>query len=784
MQLQKLLSLILICCFILPTPIARSQEGGAQGTGTSSSGLGANPAMGEGFGATGAESSAAPGSTAVGGTSTSGTRNLPTDLTQQAQFYLQRITPGIQPGEPGPPLTRPTPPPTQPPAPETGRRQGEGEQPTLLPPEPPTELELLAKSMGITLTVFGSELFRQPPQTFQPVTNVPVGPDYVVGPGDTVNIVLWGAVQAEYSLPVDRNGQIAVPKVGVVHVSGLNFRQLREVLDREFARQYTNFQMNVTLANLRTITVYVVGQARFPGSYSISSLSTLVNALFASGGPSKYGSMRNIEVRRGKNTVVRFDMYDFLLRGDKSKDIRLLPEDVIFIPVAGERVGLAGPVKVPAIYELRQEQTLSQLLAMAGGLTPSAFKNRVQITRIKNRQQIILVEDDLELFLSGRRPDIILAAGDLVRIFPVPGQDIHIVRVGGAVQSPGEFGFRAGMRVSDLIVFAGGFLISTNLENAEITRVTPTQEGPRTTRIPVNLRLAMAGDARENRRLEPNDFLLVRHIPEWDLYKMVKIAGEVTFPGTYTIKKGETLSSVLTRAGGFTSNAFPRGAFFTRVAVRQEQTKHLHQAIDRMEAQLLASSAAATEAALDPKEAQRAAAVLGQQRQLIAKLREILPLGRVVIRLDDPERLRGTPWDIELQEGDSLVVPQVQQTVNVLGSVVSPTAVIYDPHLSLNDYIRRAGGASKTADVKQTFVIKANGSAVSRQSFRWFGTGWTGSEESFHLGGMKSLRLDPGDSIIVPEDFERINWLREIKDIATIIGQVALTAGVIIAATK
>lgn len=784
MPLKKLLSLILIMCFVLPTPVARGQEGTAAG----SPGLEApSVSRGPSIGPTGA-----PGTTT----------GTPADLSSQAQFYLQKISPmyqppAMQPTRPGPGMTQPQmmppqqvmpsqqtmPPTTMPtPPPEPGRQAREQLQG--LPPEPPTELEIMAQSQGLTLGVFGYDLFRQPPQTFQPVTDIPVGPDYVIGPGDTVNIVLWGSIQAEYSLVVDRNGQIAIPKVGVVHVSGLSFRQLREVLDREFARQYTNFQMNVTLANLRTITVYVVGQARFPGSYSISSLSTLVNALFASGGPSNRGSLRQIEVRRGKTTVVRFDMYDFLLRGDKSKDIRLMPEDVIFIPVAGQRVGIAGPVKVPAIYELRGEYTLSQLIDMAGGLTPSAFKNRVQITRIKDRQQVILVEDDLELFLSGRRPDIILAAGDLVRIFPVPGQDIRMVRIGGAVQNPGDFGYRPGMRVSDLIVFAGGFLISTNVDSAELTRVTPTPEGPKTTRIPVNLRLAMAGNSRENIPLQPNDFLLVRHIPEWDLYKMVNIAGEVTYPGTYTIKKGETLSSLLSRAGGFTRNAYPKGAFFTRVAVKQEQTKHLSQAIDRMESQLLASSAAATESALDPAEAKQASVVFAQQRQLIAKLREIVPLGRVVVRLDDPERLRGTPWDIELQEGDSLLVPPVQQTVNVLGSVVSPTAVVYDPHLSVNDYIRRAGGPSKTADVKQTFIIKANGSAVSRQSFRWFGTGWTGSEETLHFGGIKSLRLDPGDSVIVPEDFERINWLRELKDIASIIGQAALTAGVVIAATK
>lgn len=783
MRGKKLISLVLMVCFLTPAPLVRSQEGGTGSEGPTTSGTGMGTSMSPGTGTMGlGEAPAAPGMapSTPGVTSPSGT---PADLSSQAQFYLQKISPNLgQPDIQRLPPALPAKPPLQPPI-SPGTRPGEGEQ-AQLPPEEPTELELRAKAQGLNIGLFGYEFFRKIPASFQPMTQVPVGPDYIIGPGDTVRIIVWGSTQGEFALTVDRSGQIAIPKVGVVYVSGLNFKQLREVLDREFARQFNNFQMNVTLENLRSITVFVVGQARFPGSYTISSLSTLVNALFASGGPSNKGSMRNIEVRRNGCTVTRFDLYDFLLRGDKTKDIRLMPEDVIFIPVVGERVAIGGPVKIPAIYELKQESTLSELVHLAGGLAPTAFKNRVQMLRVKNRKEMVLVEDDLELFLSGQRSDINLIAGDLVKIFSVPSQDIRTVRVGGAVQNPGEFGFRPGMRLSDLIVFAGGFLLYSNLDQAEITRVAPTPQGPLTTRINVNLRAAVAGRSRENIPLQPNDYLLVRKIPDWDLYKLVQLGGEIIYPGTYTIKKGETLSSVLARAGGLSNSSYPRGAVFTRVAVKQEQTKHLKEAIDRIEAEMLAVNAAKTESEIDPKEAQRIAAVYQQQRQLIAKLRSITPLGRVVVRLDDPQRLRGTPWDIELQEGDSLFVPQVQQTVNVLGSVINPTAMVYDPHLSVRDYIRRAGGTSKTADSKQLFIIKAGGAAVSSQSFKWYGAGWTGSEETFHLGGIRSLRLDPGDSIVVPEDLERINWLREVKDIATILGQIALVAGVVVAATR
>ncbi len=659
MRGKKFISLVLMICFLTPAPAVRSQVRKPGETGPVYPGMGMETPTAPGGGVTAPGAVPTAPGMAPGAPGVAGQTGTATDLPSQAQFYLQRMSPTlgapeIQQVVPGQIPAKPVPP--QPPAPGLGPTQ------EVLPPikiEEPTELELRAKTQGLNISLFGYDFFQRAPANFLPVTQVPVGPDYLIGPGDTVRIILWGSIQGEFTLPVDRNGQIAVPKVGVVHVSGLNYRQLREVLDREFARQFTNFQMNVTLDNLRAITVFVVGQARFPGSYTVSSLSTLVSALFASGGPSKQGSMRGVEVRRGGRTVVRFDLYDFLLRGDKSKDIRLMPEDVIFIPVVGERVGIGGPVKVPAIYELRQECTLSDLIHLAGGLAPTAFKSRVQMLRVKNRKEMVLVEDDLELFLSGQRQDISLAGGDLVKIFPVSSQDIHVVRISGAVQNPGEFGFKSGMRVSDLILYANGFLISSNQDEAEITRVAPTPQGPLTTRLIINLRLAMAGNSKENIVLRPNDYLFVRNVPGWDLYKIMQLNGELRYPGKYTIKKGETLSSVLTRAGGFADNAYPKGAFFTREAVKQEQTKHLKQAVDRIEAEMLAVTSAQTQTELDPKEAQRMTTVYQQQRQLIAKLREITPLGRVVVRLDDPERLRGTPWDIELQEGDNLFVPQV-----------------------------------------------------------------------------------------------------------------------------
>ena len=681
--------------------------------------------------------------------------------------------------------------------------------------------ERRAVEFGLNVKQFGYSFFYKPPETFLPVQAVPVGPDYIIGPGDTIKVIVWGSVQGEYSLTVDRNGQISIPKVGVVQVSGLTYRQLREVMDREFARQYTNFQMNVTLDNLRTIQVYIVGQARFPGSYAVSSLSTLISALFAAGGPSKSGSMRNIQVRRGKTVVAHFDMYDFLFKGDKSKDIRLQTEDVIFIPPIGplaaigapvkESFGVAaekgkaealgskseqpqvggpmgqpgqpsqmgggmgqppqpllvgGPIKVPGIYELKNEKTLTDLLNLAGGLADTAFKGRVQVLRVQQHREMVLFEDDLNKVLTGKVRDIALVDGDFVKIFRVADLVERKVRLAGAVKKPGEFGLFDNMRVKDLIEYAGGLLMEANQQEAEITRVTITPQGPETSRIYISPRLALSGGTRDNILLKPNDYVFIRSVPDWNLYTLVKIEGEVKFPGNYAVKKGENLSSVLARAGGFTDKAYTKGAFFTREAVKKMQAEHLRQTIDRLEAEILATSAQKAQTAVEKEDVEQQKSVVAQQQAFLAKMRSIVPLGRVVIRLDDPERLRGTPDDLEMQDGDSLSVPQIQQTVNVLGSVVNPTAVIYNPYSNVSAYLAQVGGPGKNADLKHMYIIKANGSASGRKGFLF-------------VGGVGSERLEPGDSIIVPENLDRIAWLKGIKDITTILANVALTAGVV-----
>jgi len=237
-----------------------------------------------------------------------------------------------------------------------------------VPPEPLTEFQkYVAGTTGEVLPIFGANLFRDVPSTFAPVEQIPVTPDYLIGPGDELRVRVWGQVNFNADVRVDRSGNVYLPQVGAVHVAGMQFSALDQHLRTEIGRVFRNFDLTVDAGQLRSIQVFVVGQARRPGTYTVSSLSTLVNALFASGGPSSQGSLRHILVKRQGATITDFDLYDLLVRGDKSKDVQLLPGDVIFIPPVGTQVALTGSVRHPAIFEVRDETTtIQQLLADAG----------------------------------------------------------------------------------------------------------------------------------------------------------------------------------------------------------------------------------------------------------------------------------------------------------------------------------------------------------------------------------------------------------------------------------
>ncbi|WP_433967756.1 SLBB domain-containing protein [Tunturiibacter gelidiferens] len=321
---------------------------------------------------------------------------------------------------------------------------------TRLPLDSPTEFQLLvANSIGKMLPIYGVNLFRNLPSTFAPLNMVPVTPDYVVGPGDELLIQMWGQVTLNGRFLVDRSGSIFVPQVGSVHVAGVKFEQMHDFLKSQVARVFKNFDLNVNLGQLRSIQVFVVGQARRPGSYTISSLSTLTNALFATGGPTPQGSLRHIQLKRGGKVVVEFDLYDLLQRGDKSKDEQLLPGDVIYIPPVGPQVAVAGSIRAPAIYELKSSDstTIGDVLELAAGLTNVASGQRVRLERVDERRRRSMI--DIALDAQGRAT--VMQDGDLLELNAVVSQYKDAVTLRGNVASPGRYTWKPGMRVRDLL---------------------------------------------------------------------------------------------------------------------------------------------------------------------------------------------------------------------------------------------------------------------------------------------------------------------------------------------
>jgi protein involved in polysaccharide export with SLBB domain len=311
----------------------------------------------------------------------------------------------------------------------------------------PTEFQqIVASTTGKPLPVFGANLFGAPPSTFSPVENIPVTPDYVIGPGDELRVQLWGQANQSNTYTVDRTGMIYPLAVGPIHVAGVQFAQLQDFLKAQFSRVYRNFDLNVNLGQMRSIQIFVVGQAQQPGRYTLSALSTLLNALFASGGPLPQGSLRDIQVKRGGKTVVHFDLYDLLLQGDKSHDVRLEPGDVIYIPAVGPQVAVLGSVNTPSIYELRGETSFEQLIALAGGRTSLAAGTSVRVERIADHKERSVVDVDLA---SGNVPPV--ENGDIVTVSPIMDRFRNAVTLRGNVANPGRYGWFKGMRVSDLI---------------------------------------------------------------------------------------------------------------------------------------------------------------------------------------------------------------------------------------------------------------------------------------------------------------------------------------------
>ncbi|PIT72534.1 hypothetical protein B9Z42_12695 [Limnohabitans sp. B9-3] len=755
--------------------------------------------------------------------------------------------------------------------------QGGYNQQLVDPLKPNDFQKFVLETTGFKLPLYGQSFFdnvqssqRPGGNPFAPIDNAPVTSDYPLGPGDQVIIRGWGSIDIDVRTTIDRNGMVTLPRVGAVQLAGVKAGQAEGVLHNAVGKYYKDFQLSVSLGSLRSITVYVVGQARRPGSYTLSSVSTLASGLFATGGPNANGSMRRVQLKRAGQVVTELDLYSFLSQGSNGADAKLIDGDVIFIPPAAGHIAMVGKVNNPAVYELKStSETLEQLLSVAGGVPVVADPRRVTLERINaNLNQPRSVEG-FALDAAGLKTA--LKNGDLLTVQAINPEMANAVTLRGNVAQATRLPWREGMRVTDLIpnkealisrdsirrqneaLFDGNqreralreremipddLLADPQLE-AQIDRqsregvISATQSGntaaSKNTRelrdarqarlfsqqrlgssalslsesignsydeinweyalierlnrqdmsvslVPFNLGrvLANAKDP-DNQVLQPGDVVTVfsvndMRVPMAKRRAMVRIEGEVASPGVYQVKPGETLTTVLQRAGGLTHDAYLFGASFYREDVRKSQTENLEKLIRRLEAESSASVAQISQsmgASTDASLAQaRILAAQQAQRQSIDRVRSLKPEGRIAMDMpaDMFNYVNKLP-DLRLQNGDRFVVPSRPDFVYVFGSVNTESALLYKADQSVEQYLKVAG-VSQSADRDGVILIRADGSAVTS-------TGTWGNP-------VLSTKVMPGDTIVMPEKLDReATWsavIRNTKDITQILYQLGLGA--------
>ena len=790
-----------------------------------------------------------------------------------------------------------------------------------LPPEPLTEFQkFTSATTGMVLPIFGANLFQSVPSTFAPLDNAPVPPDYVIGPDDLVQVRVWGQVNFNANLRVDRTGTIFVPEVGAVQVAGTRFGDLDQLLRAAVSKLYRNFDLSVQLGQIRAVQIYVTGEARRPGVYTISSLSTLVDALFASGGPSVQGSMRHIELRRGGTVTASFDLYRLLIAGDKSNDTKLETGDVIYIPSVGPQVAVIGSVRRPAIYELHPGETVGDAVKFAGNLSALASDARASLERNVEHSG----REAMEVRLDAAGMATSMADGDILHVISIVSKYQKTVTLRGNTANPGRFAWHQGMRLSDLIPDKESLLTrdywwkrvslgfpapefqplpalsalrqptnpidlplqqslmarrqantqqTTNAaqgqnqsqnqsqtrqpddttayywdnsqgaystdsypplnnqmpntantsaanqqggtENAqqrqtgprgsesalaETDNETPEQINPqaerrtvvritspdidwsyaviermdteslKTTLVSFDLgKLVLQHDASQDLELQPGDVVSVFsqsdiHVPIAEQTGFIRLEGEFVHSGTYSVHSGETLRSLVERAGGLTPNAYLYGSVFTRESTRVIQQRRMDETVQRMILQMQRGTLAVATSGT-AQDVSGAAAAQASIQGLITQLQLVRATGRVVFAFKPDSKGTEIIPDISLENGDTFMIPSVPSTVNAVGAIFNQNSFLYRPEVKLGSYLQLAGGPNSDADKKHMFVVRANGAVISRESVK---SAW-GNE-------FLNLRLNPGDTIIVPDKSIKPSNLRTFMNVSQFLAQLTFSA--------
>nr|WP_221068529.1 SLBB domain-containing protein [Vibrio alfacsensis] len=785
---------------------------------------------------------------------------------------------------------------------------------------------------------FGLDLFAGSPSTFAPISDVPVPADYTVGPGDEIVIQLFGKENTTNRLRVSREGVINFPSLGPVQVAGMTFSEVRDSLSQRVREQMIGVRSDISLGEMRTMQIFVMGDAYKPGAYTVSALTTISQAIYYSGGFSESGALRNVQLKRNGQVIRKLDMYDLLLRGDARNDVRLLPGDVVFIGAVGNTISIDGEVNRPAIYEIKSGETYKQAFQLAGGFTANAYRDQIEVKRYaakggrdlvtlnftQSHDQQIKVKDgdtvsvptkseeltrfvqvegdvrhsgflewkpglriadlfqsvdtafkstadvnyavvvreinaqrDIEVFqlnlakailapnsednlqlhsrdrvlvfnrLSNKGIDSLLEVDEKAKSFeqaqqqaqeqiqqeeqdlsaatstvtgkearmmwqgeevtPEQIQDLkqntrssllapvllklqqqsrlglapQIAEVTGEVKYPGRYPITPRMKVSDLLEAAGGLTYGAFTINAELARsvINNIDERASIDIERIDLRKAIQGDVNNDVIIVGRDRLNVLQKPNVKLQSTVMLQGEVRFPGSYTVRQGETMSELLERAGGLTEFAHPMGAIFTREALRLQEQKLLNQYAADMRAETAKKTFRADS---------NLGSVISDPDKTLAFVEEASrskALGRMVVQLNRILK-HDRSADFMLEDGDFLFVPTFRNTVSVMGEVQVPITYLLDNKLEVDDYLNKAGGAKKQADEDRIFVVRADGSVYKPTSGYWFGN--------------NNQELQAGDTIVVPIDTD----YRDALSTWTAATQILYQTGVAINALK
>ena len=709
-------------------------------------------------------------------------------------------------------------------------------------PKPGEFQKFVEAATGRLLPLFGSSFFAEAADTFSSLDNVPVSADYIIGPGDEIVLRAWGSIDIDYRSTVDRNGLLNLPKIGSFNVIGVKASELEKHLRAQIGRLYTNFNLSASLGQLRGVRIFVVGPAQRPGVFTLSSQSTLLSAVVLSGGPASNGSMRKVLLRRDGRVISELDIYEFLVQGDKSKDVQLVAGDVIVFQPAGARVAVTGAIDTPSIYELKAPQeALREVLRYAGGTPTLANPNRAQLERVETAQP--KAARFVETFrLDGDGLQKPLRDGDVLTLLAISPQFANAVTLKGHVAQPLRYPFMPGMRIRDLIpdrdaLITPDFYRRKNLlvqvqdddedierdpnlapENSAGTTVGPassaTLRTPRsrtervrrsedratvekskkapsalfdelnwdyavierlnindlsTEVIPFNLgKAVLQRDDANNIELRAGDVVTVYsqkdiRVPVARQTRLVSLEGEVGSPGVYQLLPGESMRSLIARAGGFTAQAYIYGLEFSREETRQRQRENLTAAIARFEA--LSAVQAARDAANrrdDPAGAATSVAVSNAATQAqLARLRNVKPNGRIALELQpDASSLAGIP-EVPMENGDRIIVPARPGFVTVAGAVVNSNAFLWKPGRTAGEYLRLAG-ADEAADPANMFILRADGTVSHAGDKRGL----------FGRSRLESEVMQAGDALIVPNQLDFETWgralVRNLKDFSQI----------------